>query len=94
VLPQVRDQLRQQQVVAGRHLGPRQAVRCRGRHRVLLTRCHGGQTSATRQPGLVTGDFTAFGGAHRDQVLQLDVGTTAVTLNGWTSSPTDLLCAP
>src|SRR4029453_12705239 len=35
---------------------------------------------------LVTGDFTAVGGAHREQVFQLDLGATAATLNGWPSN--------
>ena len=42
---------------------------------------------------LVTGDFTAVGGAHREQVFQLGLGATAATLDGWTSTDFYLHCS-
>jgi hypothetical protein len=42
---------------------------------------------------LVTGVFTAVGGVHREQVFQLDLGTSAATLNSWTSSDFYVHCA-
>ena len=42
---------------------------------------------------LVTGDFTAVGGVHREQVFQLDLGTTTASLNGWTSTDFYVHCS-
>ena len=42
---------------------------------------------------LVTGVFTAVGGVHREQVFQLDLGTSAATLNPWTSNDFYIHCA-
>ena len=42
---------------------------------------------------LVTGDFTAVGGVHREQVFQLDLGATVATLNPWTSNDFYIHCA-
>lgn len=42
---------------------------------------------------LVTGDFTAVGGVHREQVFQLDLGTTTATLDAWTSTDFYVHCS-
>jgi len=42
---------------------------------------------------LVTGDFTAVGGTHREQVFELDLGTSSATLNGWTSADFYIHCS-
>ncbi len=43
---------------------------------------------------LVNGVFTAIGGVHREQVAELDLGSSSATLDGWTSKDFYAHCSP
>lgn len=56
------------------------------------TRGYNFTLSHSGNQALVTGDFTSVGGSHREQVFQLDLGSSSATLDGWTSNDFYLHC--
>lgn len=57
------------------------------------TRGHNFTLSHSGNQVLVTGVFTSVGGTRREQVFQLNLGTTSATLSGWTSPDFYIHCA-
>ncbi len=60
---------------------------------INATRAYNFTLSHSGDQMLVTGVFTAVGGARREQVFQLNLGATSATLDGWTSDDFFVHCA-